>query len=796
MLLWRNFASEKNKKNMKALKKLNQHGQHNWTKILCLAIGLAAGMVLVGKVGFELSWDNFFPASDRIYVVREDIIRDGEYHSYPQTAGGVAPGMKQYCPQVEAATRYTDFASHMPVLNEEGKRVRANFALVDSCFFDVFPFHVIAGDAKKTLSQPECCMIPRSLAEKLGGDIVGKKIFYNRRDGWALTVGGIYEDIPLNSRLHDLQVMVSMPTITLIMWDGRDNWVGNDRYLGYVRLAEGITPDDLKPQIEKMKRERLPLEELEKAGTELGFSLTPLREFHINDESTRNMAWILSLLAIVLIGCAVLNYLLLVVGGISRRAREMAVHKCYGAQANNLYGMVFRESSIHLLLSLLLAVFILWVAKDTVEELVGAPLMVLLTSSLPWLLVVIVVVLLLTGLLPGWLYNRIPVATAFKNYSQTHRWWKLLLLALQFAFATLLITLLAVVGRQYQLMVNDSPGYDYSTLGMIQGDEIQPQQRQLVIDELRKLSVVESVTTSTTMLTNFQSGDNILLPGEDREYMNVADLFYVGDGYHHVIGIPLVSGRTFTEEVDTLAEVMVSRSFEQRMQQLAGWDNAVGKQIICTSFQGPYTIVGVYEDVRMGSIACPDERPSVCFYSKKIEYMTIVHIRFHSMEGLQAANELIRKLVPDNPDVVIYPYSQIIAETYTDAKRFRSTVLIGGLVALVIALIGLVGYLAGEINRRQKEIAIRKVNGARTAEVLRLFLYDIMRVAIPSVVVGTVAAYAVAQLWLQQFSVKTPLSWSLFTCCALSLLAVILAIVGIGCYRVATNNPVGYLKNE
>ena len=150
---------------MKALKKLNQHGQHNWTKILCLAIGLAAGMVLVGKVGFELSWDHFFPTSDRIYVVCEDIIRDGEYHSYPQTAGGVAPGMKQYCPQVEAATRYTDFATNMPLLNEEGKRVRANFALVDSCFFDVFPFRVLQGNPKKVLSQVDYCMISRSLAE-------------------------------------------------------------------------------------------------------------------------------------------------------------------------------------------------------------------------------------------------------------------------------------------------------------------------------------------------------------------------------------------------------------------------------------------------------------------------------------------------------------------------------------------------------------------------------------------------------------------------------------------------------
>ena len=298
---------------MNVLISLNQRGQHNWIKIVCLAVGLATGIVLIGKAGFEQSWDKFFPTSDRIYVVCEDIIMDGEYKHYPQTAGAVAHGIKRYCPQVEAATRYTSFAWDMPIVTDDDKRVRTNYALVDSCFFDVFPFRILVGNPKKTLSQVDCCMIPRSLAEKLMGienplDLVGKKIYYNIRGGWALTVGG---NIPLNSKLHGMEVMVSMPTITRIMFDGRDNWVGNDRYESYVRLAKGIMPDDLKPQIEKMKRDNLPLDELKKAGVDLGFSVQPLVDYHTKDEGTRRMTWIVSILAAVLIGCAVMNYLLL-----------------------------------------------------------------------------------------------------------------------------------------------------------------------------------------------------------------------------------------------------------------------------------------------------------------------------------------------------------------------------------------------------------------------------------------------------------------------------------------------------
>ena len=604
---------------MNVLKSLHQRGQHNWIKIVCLAVGLATGIVLIGKAGFEQSWDKFFPTSDRIYVVCEDIIMDGEYKHYPHTAGAVAHGIKRYCPQVEAATRYTSFAWDMPIVTDDDKRVRTNYALVDSCFFDVFPFHILVGNPKKTLSQVDCCMIPRSLAEKLMGienplDLVGKKIYYNIRGGWALTVGGIYEDIPLNSKLHGMEVMVSMPTITRIMFDGRDNWEGNDRYESYVRLAKGIMPDDLKPQIEKMKRDNLPLDKLKKAGVDLGFSVQPLVDYHTKDEGTRRMTWIVSILAAVLIGCAVMNYLLLVIGGISRRAKEMAVHQCYGAEARHIYQKVMKESVIHLLLSLILAALLLFLFKDTIEELVGAPLIVLLlTGSNLWLIVsTCLVVLLITGLVPSWIYTHIPLAAAFKNYNHSHRIWKLLLLGLQFASATFLIILLIVVGRQYRMMVNDDPGYDYSTLGSLLVDGVSIEQRQLAMDELRKLSSVKGVTMSYANLTQHQSGDNILLPGDDREYMNIADLYYVGDGYFDVMEIPLVSGRTFTEQTDTLREVMVSRKFEERMKELAGWDQALGKQIICTSFQGPYTIVGVFEDTRIGSITNPDTRPSVC----------------------------------------------------------------------------------------------------------------------------------------------------------------------------------------
>jgi len=783
---------------LKAVRSLNRRGQHNWVKILCLGVGLAAGFVLIGKVTFENSFDRFFPSSDRIYVVNECIDREGENNLYPQTSGAVAPGLKRYAPQVEAATRYTGISDEVTLYTEDNKRLRASLSVTDSCFFDVFPFRVLAGDARQALSRMDYCMVPRSFAEAMGGDVLGKKLFVANRQGNSVIVGGVYEDFPLNSKLHGLQVLVSMPTLAKYTWDGSQNWVGNDRYVSYVLLAEGTTPEDLKPHVKRMIKENLPIVDLKKAGVDMDYNFTKLTDFHMKDPESRRMVSIMLLLAALLIVCAVMNYLLLAIGGITGRAKEMAVHKCYGAEYGRIYGMVFAESLLHLLLSVVVAGVLVFACKGTVEELTGASLNDLLLNGRNWILILVCgLILVATGLVPGWLYSHVPVMAAFRGYKHSHRTWKLLLLGLQFASACFLLALLFVVNRQHQMMIHDNTGYDYGQLAHVYVHELSRDEKSKVCEELKKLAGVEQVTPSTVVLTNYQSGDNIYLPDDDHEYMNVADLFFVGDGYIRMMGMKLLSGHSFVERTDTIRQVMVSRKFEERMRQLAHWDNAVGKQILVTSYQGPYTICGVYDDVRMGSIAEFDERPSVLFYSKNMQHMQHVLIKFHNMtpEKIMEVDKCLKQLLPDR-ELAVETYSSMIENLYTDSKKFRTTVMIGGLVALVIALIGLVGYTNNEVNRRHKEIAIRKVNGAQVKDVLSLFLKDILRVAIPSVVVGSTGAYFVADAWQQQFSEKAPLTMALFVGCSLLVLAIILVVVLVNCLKVAKSNPVEYLKSE
>ena len=133
---------------------------------------------------------------------------------------------------------------------------------------------------------------------------------------------------------------------------------------------------------------------------------------------------------------------------------------------------------------------------------------------------------------------------------------------------------------------------------------------------------------------------------------------------------------------------------------------------------------------------------------------------------------------------------------YTPQKNFRDGVMTAGIIVLFIALIGLVGYVNDEINRRHKEIAIRKVNGARVCDILNIFQRDIMKTAIPAVIVGAVAAYAVAAQWLVLYDNRITLTPWLFVGTVAAVLTIVSAVTVLNCYKAANGNPVDFLKQE
>lgn len=233
--------------------------RRNLTKLFCLTIGLAIGLLLVAKAYIEQSYDSFIPENGNVYIITESIITHGEFMEYLQTPGAIAPGLKRYAPPVESATRFTQITGELTVKTPDGQLFDADaLILADTCAFDVLRQPVISGNPKEALAVENHCMIPRSLAEKIGGDVIGTTLSSPElNDSYSVMIDGIYEDFPVNSTFTNA-IYLSMPSIGNFMGDGTENWVGNDRYKSYVRLVDGATADDVRPYIDRMIRKELP----------------------------------------------------------------------------------------------------------------------------------------------------------------------------------------------------------------------------------------------------------------------------------------------------------------------------------------------------------------------------------------------------------------------------------------------------------------------------------------------------------------------------------------------------------
>lgn len=788
-----------------AFKNLPRRGQHNFVKILCLALGLAISSVIIAEIYFEQTYDTYFPGWERTYLISEVGTNHGETMEFTNTSGATAQGVKQYAPMVEAATSTHDFYDDAQCKMEDQNIISANIRMADSCFFDVFPQKILIGKAKQILSQPLSCLIDSETAAKIGGNVVGKHFTLSNYPGTTFTIYGVFETFPWGSSFHGTQMILSRCSVPYVYsYDGRAQWVGNDSYRSYIRLAKGHEAKELKPYVNKMREDHFPLKEMKNMGIELNYDFTVLSDVYTQDPYVKKMGWIMGIIAFVLLFTSVMNYLLIIVGNLVGRSREMAVRKCYGAESKNIHAIIFSEALVHVGLSVVLAAGLVFLCKGTIENFLSAPVSTLVLNRGSWILVAIcILVLLVGGLLPGWLYNRIPVAIAFRGYNENRNRWKLGLLGIQFVISGLLFSLLYIVNGQYQLMLGLNPGYDYNHVAIVSIDASNRDQRNQCLAEIRRMpNVKDCSSTFNVPLDGYdRSGNMVGVPGDEKNTFNIMEMSGVDDNFFKMLNIPIVQGSFFTERNDSCRQVIIDERGAEKLIKTWHWkDGVVGKQITCTGHDNNiFTICGVCKNIRWGAVETGgdgmNEFPDLYFYSAKTAYYMLVKFNELRDESLSELQSKVQAMYPNNK-VIVKSYASELANQYASQLNFRNGILVAGIVTMIIALFGLVGYTSDEVNRRRKEIAIRKVNGAKVKDILRIFLKDIMKIALPCIIVGDLGAWLIARQWLMSFSEKITMTPLLFIGVTIILLVIIGLSVVINCYKVANSNPVKYLKDE
>lgn len=786
-----------------AARSLFRKGRHNDIKILSLGVGLAMGLVLIAKVCFELSYDNFYPESDRIFAIQENFgIGDKMHDGYPHVSGGVAPGMKAEIPGVVAATRAQTVGEGL-FNTLDKQRYSGTFLMADEDFYDVLPRPMLSGNAKETLSRPLYALVSKSIAHKIcpdGQDAIGKTFVMESFPGHSITIGGVFEDVPQNTHLY-YDIIISLCSYKPIAgWTKEDLWMGGDSFNAYVLLQPSLQPDDMLQPMAVMLDRHVDSEKLKEKGITYSIFLRPLSELYASAPATKRVAVMLTAIAFATLFAALMNYVLLVISSMVTRSKDVAVHKCYGASNWNITDMIFSETFLNLALSVIFSIFLVFGFRKIVEELLDTSLSSLFTpDTLMVLLGVCLLVFLVAGLLPSQLFARIPVAMVFRSYTNSRRSWKKALLFIQFVAVGFLICLLIVIGWQYSFMVNDNPGYSFDRLAFCSLNGVNQSSRKALMDEIRKQPEVEDVTTCRELPAFNESGDLIYRPGTEDVVLHFQDLYETNANFVPLMEMKVIEGEAFDEAFsDSMQLVMVSHRMATELANIFEWkDGVVGKELHISGHgtMEPFTVTGVYEDIRIGSIGENKMHNSAIFFSKGAEQTLVVKFHQRNGENLTHINNVIKEFLPDR-EISLVDYRFSLTQLYETSRVFRNSVLAGGIVTLIIALIGLIGYISDETNRRGKEIAVRKINGATEKDILCLISSDIVWMALPAILAGAAASWYASEKWLQQFSEKIPMSPAVFVAGSVFVLGVIIVTVVYRTWLVANSNPVISLKSE
>lgn len=747
----------------------------NIIKIVSLTLGLFVGILLFAMVAFQLSFHKFFRQPEQLYMAFR--IDNLDKTSSPYTYGTLGKALRENFPgEVIDATVMRDIGTN--VFYNGSVRLMEYSAFVDEHFFSTLGLKVIAGKSEE-LATPGIIFVSRSLARKISGSedpfaVLGKVVYADRKEAQAIK--GVFEDIPQNS---NISLDVALPMANL--WkNNRAGWGFDISYMSIVRFADKKAAQQVQARLPELLKKYMPDSGKSRRDSSV-YLFRPLLQWHTDNPTVQTMVWVMSVLAIALLLLAAFNYILISVSSLARRAKAVGVHKCSGATERNIFSMFLTETAVIVSISLCFVALLFYLFRESIEEITATSLTTLFAWNTLWVpMVILFGVFVLAGVIPSYLFASIPVTQVFRRYTERKTSWKRPLLFIQFMGVTFILGFLVVVFYQYRTVMNKDLGYnpDRVVMSWFRFGNEQGSAKSF----FENLSMVEEYAVAGQQICYGYSGDSFDV-GEGRK-INVR-MDWVGKDFIPMMGIKIVKGRNLNAE----NEAVVNEEFVRQV----GWtDDPIGKQLTFWDNE-KLTVVGVAADFAIRS-AYYRQDPVLLKGSFDVNNHYL-RLKEPFQENLNKLNKQMAEVFPTE-DVVFYPLRKELDSDYTDIRRFRGGVLLASLSILLIALMGLQGYVKDEVRLRSKEIAIRKVNGANAGSIMRLLVKDTICMAIPAVVLGSVFAYFLGKHWLDTFAQHIQPSICLFGGAALLVLLICIASILIQTWHIANENPVASIKNE
>jgi len=759
-----------------------------------LGIGMAASILILIWVQFELSVDRFHENSDRIFAVWRNTEMQGEIFSGDYTPAPYAPTLKDQFPEVEEAIRITEWDPQLLTVGENSFYEESTFT--EPGFFKIFSFEAIEGDPIAALEEPESIVLTESVARKLFGEesALGKTVTVEKQ--LDLEVKAVIKDLPENTNFP-FTTFLSFKKLVQMEW--ADDFWGNNSYRTFVMLTEGTSVTDFNEKYKGFTAKNTEYDEISDF-------LFPIEDLHLyskfeNGKSVGGKIELIQMFGIVsilVLFIAGINFVNLSTAQSDKRSKEVGIRKLSGANKGMLIGQFLAESTMIAIAAYLFAILLVSLAFPWFKDLIGQNLANPFTQPFFWLISIgyVVIIGVLAGSYPAFLMSSYQPALAMKSNFNINKGFGVkpreVLVVFQFAVVVILISSVWIVRDQMTFVQNRDLGLDKDNLIFHPVTQNIRKNKTAFRNELVALPGVASISYTFSPLTVIYSDtDGMDWQGKDPEFKPNISRMGTDANLVKTAGMELVAGRDidiYTYPSDSLSAIVNEKTVE-----VMGFEDPIG-QVIKDDYE--FTIVGVVKDFIMES-PFDEAKPMVVIGPKR--ELNFIHIRLAEGENLALAlgevQQIFAKFNPDAP----FEYSFIDQE---HAQKFQSqertaylTTIFTGL-AVIISCLGLFGLATFIAERRKKEISVRKVMGATVASLVTLISSEFTRLVIISILIGIPVTWYFMSDWLETFAYRTELNWSIFIWTGGLTLLIALLTVSSQAIKAALVNPAKTLKSE
>lgn len=687
---------------------------------------------------------------------------------------------------------------------------RESVGISDSTMFDMYGFRMIDGDPHTALKDPFTIVITASKALKYFGrtDVVGRNLTVanfagNKRD---FRITGVMEDPPRNSvtlLANGTENFIFIPEISQPFFGRNMDWQ-NPYIASYVELQPGVRPEQLAEPINHLIKVNFP-----PVATLLQVKPRPLTEYYLF--GVRKMMRTLFYIAAFILIMAVINFVNLAVGRSGSRMKEIGVRKVLGGVRLQLVGQFLTESILLAILATGLSLVLYSLCRPFFSGMLGKEMPSL--ASLPaavWILLpsFTLGLGLLAGLYPAFVLAAMPSVDSLKGQRGTIREHTLLrkgLVGFQFCVAIIALVAVLIISAQVQLFFSNQLGYDKEYVVSAQVPRDWSLKGTEHMEDVRSafaaMPEVKAATVSFE-IPNGNYGDSRAMyrEGSDSTHPVVVQQFVADEHFASVYQIPMAAGEFFNRDRIYNNDDSMRMVINESAARALGWKlpaEAIGQRFRFVNFSQVFTIAGVVKDFHFEAMGTPI-KPAIVTHIGLAAMYRYLSFKLRPGNMQDVLGDLQRqwsKVMPGAPFEYKF-MDDTLSAVYSAELRLQKAANTATVLSLIIVIMGVIGLLSLSVQKRTKEIAIRKVIGASVPAIVRLFLREYLPLLLIAGLVASPLAYWVMHEWLASYATRITITVFPFAT-ALIGLAILMALLIIGqTAKAALANPVNSLKTE